>query len=217
MGSVIEYNKCFLCLPAWCTRSRDISQSIEIGYDCRIPRCREPVVTERDYRQILERAATEELPSSYVPVDLAPHCFVLDGGRRVSDPRRETSSTVSLPAHVNMAEYGVVKSILDALHRVGVRVDGMMSTPAAAAGVLKAEESDAGTAVIDIGRRYSTAVFFEQGTPRYSSTWAGARLAVACQQPVPVRPRGLGAWDHPCAQQATIPLAAAMRVSLVSV
>ena len=167
-----DYGGFCLCLPTWCTRHDRVATSVEIASDERIPGFGTPVVDERDVRRLTEAAAAACETDEHVTVDLFPHYFLLDSGRRVADPRGETTNRLGISTDAVLVERGFVHSILDCLHDMDVKVDVMMSTAAASGGSLSTDRHR-GAAVVDLGERYTAVTLFDRGDLRHVGWWEG--------------------------------------------
>ena len=171
-GSLL-YNKFFLCLPPWCARSSDTEVRVPIEHNRRVPGLRIPTVRPRHVSDLEEVASWHDVPEHYVTVDLAALAYELDDGRRVSNPEEFITGTLGMQAHRVFADLATTRSMLNGLRTVRVEVDVMMSSHAAAAGVLSEEEMSLGTAVVDVGRRQTHCSFFERGLLRHTSSRDG--------------------------------------------
>ncbi|MFC1452475.1 hypothetical protein ACFLSJ_03915 [Verrucomicrobiota bacterium] len=168
-----DFCRFLLCLPPWCTRYREACATVNVFHDERIPYFRVPVVRQDDVARVARKASADRVPPGYVTVDLFPRFFALASGRTVVDPREETSRTLRLRAGSVIAELGTVKGILDILHRMGVKVDAICSTPAASAGSLEEGEMETVTGVVDVGRRHTSLAVFDEGDLCHCATLEG--------------------------------------------
>ncbi|MBN1670886.1 MAG: hypothetical protein JXR37_07630 [Kiritimatiellae bacterium] len=184
----LDYGRFFLCLPPWCCGSRGDSRTIAIDFDPRIPGLRTPKVTAHHVARLEEMVRQEVARSQSVVVDLIPHHFVLDSGRRLADPVGATTKTLKLEAYLILAEQGTAQGIVDGLADIGIRVDAVMSPWTAAANILAREEKEQGAAVIDVDRRNTCCAFFSEATMEYATRveggsadvleWIGAHLRI---------------------------------------
>ena len=163
-GEPLEYGRCFLCLPPWCTETRAGSGSIDLGaqgHDPDRPAVRR--VTADDVQDLVRRVCQQNVPPACAVVDVVPQHYVLDNGCRVSDPLGSLTRTLDLEACLIVTDYGTARGLLDALNSLRLRVD-MMTSPYAATGeLLLPSDKEAGSVLVDAGARYTCCSFFQDG------------------------------------------------------
>ena len=169
----LDYSRFVLGLPPWCLGSRDTFTEFTIDCDERLPTFRLPKIRGHHVRELEKAASTADLPRHSVPVELVPLAYVLQGNRRIIDPRGLVSDMLKLHARVVFADLGTVLGLLDCLHDQGLRVNTMMAPHTAAEVLLTNDEKHLGTVVIDVGQRYTLCSLYHNGLLRYTARTEG--------------------------------------------
>jgi hypothetical protein len=161
-GESIEYHHCFLCLPPWATAWLEASASVRIrAAHWRLDRAR-PRVSDADILRAQQALCARQIPASRVVVRVLPRHYVLDDGRRVSDPRGEITPGFELHGRLELADAGIARNLLDLLDAMRLRVDLMVSPTGAVEALLRGQE-DADDVLIDVGQRTTGFSFRQDG------------------------------------------------------
>ena len=160
-GERLEYSECLLCLPPWATARLEVTESISIRPAWGRSDRAYPRVSDADVLRAQQALWRKNTPPARVATRVLPRAYVLEGGRRVADPRGEITRGLDLHGQLELADAGIARTLLDALASMGLRVDLMASPQGAVDALLRGEEDAADSAVVEIGPR-STGFSFRQ-------------------------------------------------------
>ena len=117
-----------------------------------------------DAQRAIDAARTVSLKSNREMLHALPRYYVVDSQDRVLDPVGMHGQRLDVEMHIVTAAISPVQNLMKCVEGAGVQVDSVIATPVAAAeGVLRDEEAQEGTALIDIGGGTTDIAVYEEG------------------------------------------------------
>jgi len=127
-------------------------------------------IHHQDVARALEDARAVSIPSDREVLHIIPRGYVLDGQEQVSDPIGMYGQRVDVEVHLVSASATAVQNLVQCLEAAGLRAEGLVASPLAAAeAVLEEEEKQQGVVVVDIGGGTTDVAVFVEGTPYYTA------------------------------------------------
>lgn len=125
-----RYSHCLLCMAPSMTRSRDASSRITIEPPKETASAA-PRVTREHLAALKDAMCTQNVSASSAVTELVVRGYRDDGGREVPDPVGAITASLEMRAHLVMTDQTVLVAVLDALRRMRVRVNAVVSPCAA--------------------------------------------------------------------------------------
>lgn len=121
-------------------------------------------IEREDIRAAAARARAIKLPPDREVLHLLPQQYILDEQAGVHDPEGMMGLTLEVKVHIVTALGSVSQNVVTVLNRAGVAVEDKVFEPLAAAdAVLRADEREIGTCLIDIGAGSTDLAVFHDG------------------------------------------------------
>ncbi|ESR27326.1 cell division protein FtsA [Lutibaculum baratangense] len=128
-----------------------------------------PEVKEGDVRRGLEAGRAHSIQSSRVALHALPIAFSLDGAGGIRDPRGMAGHELGVDMHLVTAEAAPARNLVLCVERCHLTVEAVVASPyAAGLGAMVGDESELGSAVIDMGGGTTTYGIFAHGRFVYS-------------------------------------------------
>jgi cell division protein FtsA len=122
-------------------------------------------IEREDVRAAAERARAITLPADREVLHLLPQQYILDDQPGIHDPEGMIGSRLEVRVHVVTALASATQNIVTVLNRAGIAVEDKIFEPLAAAdAVLRADERELGTCLIDIGAGSTDLIVFHDGS-----------------------------------------------------
>ncbi len=121
-------------------------------------------ITEEDRLRAEEAAAVMQLPSNREIIQVFPKAYRLDGQDNIKDPVGMQGVRLEVDTHIVTASTPNIRLLESALEKSAIRFKHRtVSSLASAEAVLKRQQREAGSAVIDIGAGTTNIVIVEDG------------------------------------------------------
>jgi cell division protein FtsA len=125
-----------------------------------------------DMQRALENAAAIPIPPELQVLHILPVNYLVDG-RRVRNPEEINGTRLDVEVVIVAAKYSVLRSLMKAAEYGGSRIGKFCYRPLATSkAVLREEELDQGSCLIDIGGRHTDVALFRENRLVFSSTLA---------------------------------------------
>ncbi|MGH7666604.1 MAG: cell division protein FtsA [Candidatus Dormibacteria bacterium] len=125
------------------------------------------VVGSSDLNRVLEGARSVAGLEGREVVHLIPRQYQVDTQAGLRDPRGLEGSRLSVDAELVLASSAHLAALVHCVHAAGLRIDDVVVQPLAAAeGVLRDQELEAGLAVVDVGAGTTNIAVFQGGSIR---------------------------------------------------
>ena len=147
------------------------------GFDVRSVNSRGMVAVTRkdreiraaDIQRVLEAAQSAALPSDREILHAIPQEFIVDDQGGISDPLGMSGSRLEVAVHLVTGHTTRGKTVLTCVNKAGIRVKELVFEPLAAAeSMLRLQERELGTLLIDVGSGTSGFAFFLEGEVQHS-------------------------------------------------
>ncbi|HEV8119537.1 MAG TPA: cell division protein FtsA [Candidatus Polarisedimenticolia bacterium] len=153
---------------------------------------RDHEVSDEDVRRVKDAARAVSIPPDTEIFHVLPQQFAVDGHTGIHDPVGMTGARLETDVHIVTASVTAAQNLVNCVNRAGVEVEGMVLEQFAAAdAVLQPDETEMGTALLDIGGGTTSMVIFERGALRHIAVLpTGGEhvtndIAVGLRTPVP--------------------------------
>jgi cell division protein FtsA len=122
-------------------------------------------IEREDVRAAAERSRAITLPSGREVLHLLPQQYILDDQPGIHDPEGMMGSRLEVRVHVVTALASATQNVVTVLNRAGIAVEDKIFEPLAAAdAVLRADERELGTCLIDIGAGSTDLIVLHNGS-----------------------------------------------------
>ncbi|HET9904021.1 MAG TPA: cell division protein FtsA [Xanthobacteraceae bacterium] len=123
-----------------------------------------PTVSDSDIERVLAAGSRHSLREHRAVLHSMPIGYALDDTRGVRDPRGMLGRRLGVDMHVVTVDTAVVRNLMLCIERCHLSVEAMVATPyVAGLSVLTDDESDLGSAVVDMGAGTTTIAVFSGG------------------------------------------------------
>ena len=123
-------------------------------------------IVDQDVQRCLAQARSEVPLAGRRALHMLPLGYAVDSSRSVEQPRGLFADKLGVSLHVASAEEGPIRSVEAAAAQAHLEVDTMVAPSyAAALSVLKPDEAELGSTVIDIGGGTTSISVFQAGVP----------------------------------------------------
>lgn len=121
-------------------------------------------IDDEDIEQLLITARDNIEPHGRVVLHAQPAYYTLDGAHGVANPKGLYAERLGVDVHVMLADGPPIRNLIEAVQNAHLEVEGVVAAPLAASyACLSAEESELGTALVEIGGDVTTVSMFSQG------------------------------------------------------
>lgn len=128
-------------------------------------------ITSNDVNRVLDAAKVIKVSLDKEIIGIEPHQFIVDGYGNVKDPISMSGSKLEVEAHVIVAQSAIINNLFKAISKAGIRVKGILLQPLAQGKILlKDDEKENGSAIIDIGADSTSISIFKLGHLAYNET-----------------------------------------------
>ncbi|MBV8206636.1 MAG: cell division protein FtsA [Acidobacteria bacterium] len=128
-------------------------------------------VQRADVRAAAERARTITLPAGREVLHLLPQQYIVDEQPGIQDPEGMVASRLEVKVHMVTALASAVQNAVTVVNRAGLEVEDKIFEPLAAAdAVLRAEERELGTCLIDVGAGSTDLIVLHHGAVVHSGS-----------------------------------------------
>ena len=165
-GGQIDYSLFLLCFPQWACTTREVTIHLPLNRDETVPGSADPVVKEHHLEELAGRiaAAAAADDSNRVLLEVVPHCYIVNGRRRMSDPVGTPAHALKLKAHATLADRSCVDDILYCLEQLGIRkIDAILSPFSAIRPHLSLVERQRDVAVVEVDRKSTCYSIYSHG------------------------------------------------------
>lgn len=123
-----------------------------------------------DVDQVVQACYAERAIPGDSVLHVLPRNYSVDGNWGIHDPLGMYASTVEVESHVVTANQTSVDNLVEALHRSGIKLRGLVLEPLASAeAVLSEDEREIGVVMVDMGGGTSDVSIFLDGTIWHTS------------------------------------------------
>lgn len=127
-------------------------------------------ITEKDVDRVLESAKLVKVPSDKEIIGVEPNQFIVDGYDAIKDPVGMSGYRLEVEAHVIVAQSTIVDNLIKSVLKANIKVKGIVLQPLAISEVvLRKEEIEMGTALIDIGAETIDISLYKNGNLCYTT------------------------------------------------
>jgi cell division protein FtsA len=127
-------------------------------------------IKQSDVDRVIEAAKLISVSFDKEIVGVEPEQYIVDGYDNIKDPRGMCGERLEVEAQVIMAQSTVVNNLLKSISKAGLEVNGIVLGPSAISeAVLKKEEKDMGTALVDIGAETIDISIYKGSNLKYTS------------------------------------------------
>lgn len=121
-------------------------------------------IKENDISRVKRSAKIITIPSNMEIVGIIPNQYIIDGTDSIKDPVGMSGLRLELDAQLVTAQSTLVNNLMKSLNNAGLSVKGIVFQPIAESkAVLKKEELEVGTALVDVGAETSNISIFKDG------------------------------------------------------
>ncbi len=133
---------------------------------------RDGEVSHADMERVLEAAKAVPIPSDQKVLHAIPQEYKLDNSQEgIRNPLGMSGVRLEVRAHLVMCAQSAAQNIAKCVNRCGLQVDDLiLSSLAASASVLTADEKELGVCLVDIGAGTTDIAVFAQGAVRHSAS-----------------------------------------------
>lgn len=126
-------------------------------------------IKENDVKRVIRAAKIISISSEREIIDVIPNQYIVDGTANIMDPEGMSGTRLELDALLVTAQSTFASNIMKSLNKAGIKVNGIVFEPLAAAeAALSKEELDMGTALLDIGAEITNISVFKDGKIVYN-------------------------------------------------
>jgi cell division protein FtsA len=126
-------------------------------------------IRENDLKRVIRAAKIVSISSEKEIIDVIPNQYIVDGTANITDPEGMSGTRLELDALLVTAQSTFASNIMKSLSKAGIKVNGIVFEPLAAAeAALSKEELDMGTALLDIGAETTNISVFKDGKIVYN-------------------------------------------------
>lgn len=126
-------------------------------------------IKENDVKRVIRAAKIISISSDKEIIDVIPNQYIVDGTENIKDPEGMSGTRLELDALLLTAQSTFASNIMKSLNKAGIKVNGIVFEPlAAAAAALNEEEIEMGTALLDIGAETTNISVFKGGKIVYN-------------------------------------------------
>lgn len=123
-----------------------------------------PTVSESDIGRVLAAGSRHSLREGRVVLHSLPIGYALDGTRGIRDPRGMLGRRLGVDMHVVTCDAAALRNVMLAVEQCHLTVEAIVATPyVAGLAALADDETDLGTALIDMGAGTTTIAVFAGG------------------------------------------------------
>ncbi|WP_127836400.1 cell division protein FtsA [Clostridium prolinivorans] len=109
-------------------------------------------ISNKDVERVLKAAKITSVPMNKEIIGVIPKKYIIDGYDSIKDPVGMSGIRLEVDAYVILAQSTIVNNLIKSVHKAGLDVSGIVLEPLAISEiVLKKDEINMGTAIIDIG------------------------------------------------------------------
>ena len=128
-------------------------------------------ISVKDVSSSMMQVKDVEIPEGKTIIDIVPDCFILEDGKRVTDPVGNLSSNFTLNAQVLLADKDYVKQLMSIFRKAGLDIDGLVPVTLAERNVmLDNNELNDNVMLLDIGAGNTEIGIFEGNGFIYTNT-----------------------------------------------
>ena len=128
-------------------------------------------ISVKDVSSSMMQVKDVEIPEGKTIIDIVPDCFILEDGKRVTDPVGNLSSNFTLNAQVLLADKDYVKQLMSIFRKAGLDIDGLVPVTLAERNVmLDNNELNDNVMLLDIGAGNTEIGVFEGNGFIYTNT-----------------------------------------------
>ncbi len=132
-----------------------------------------PTVSEGDIARVLSAGSHHSVRDGRALLHSLPISYSLDGVTGIRDPRDMLARNFGVDMHVMTADIAAARNLMLAIERCHLNVEAMVASPyVSGLAVLADDESDLGSAVIDMGAGTTTLAIFSGGHCVYANGFA---------------------------------------------
>ena len=128
-------------------------------------------ISVKDVSSSMMQVKDVEIPEGKTIIDIVPDCFILEDGKRETDPVGNLSSNFTLNAQVLLADKDYVKQLMSIFRKAGLDIDGLVPVTLAERNVmLDNNELNDNVMLLDIGAGNTEIGIFEGNGFIYTNT-----------------------------------------------
>lgn len=122
-------------------------------------------IGKNDVLRVIKAAKSVAVSPKNEIVTLIPEQYIVDGYENIKNPVGMCAGNLEMEAHIVIAQTAVINDIYKSINKAGIKIKGLIYLPAAAAkAVLKQDEANAGTAVVDCGTDSIDIIIYKGGS-----------------------------------------------------
>ena len=121
-------------------------------------------ISQEDIERVLQAAQAVNLPSNQEILDVFPTEFIIDDQKNIREPLGLIGKRLEAKVLLLISFSPYLKNLSQALFGVKIQIDGIISSPLAAArSALTPQQKELGVVLIDIGAATTSLAVFEEG------------------------------------------------------
>ena len=128
-------------------------------------------ITQKDISSAIMQVKDIDIPDGKTVIDIVAEQFVLENGKKVTDPIGTLSSTFTVNAQIVLADRDYIKQLNNIFRKVGIEIDGVVPITLAERNlVLDTNELNDNIMILDIGAGNTDIGVFEGSSYIYTNT-----------------------------------------------
>lgn len=127
-------------------------------------------ITSADVLAVIKHSRQVDIAADSEPIMVVPREFSVDGTSGIAKPIGLSASRLEVVTHLVLGNVAHLMNLEKVVQLAGLEVQQMVAEPVAAGlGLLRPEELEIGTAVINIGAQTTAVAIYSRGTIAYSA------------------------------------------------
>lgn len=127
-------------------------------------------ITKKDVDRALEAAKLIAVPSHKEIIGVMSKQYIIDGYDKIKDPIGMSGDRLEIDGQVVMAKSSIINNLIKSVNNAGIVVKGIDLQPnVQSSAVLRKEEKDSGTVLVDIGAETMDISIYKSGDLCYTS------------------------------------------------
>ena len=121
-------------------------------------------IRKNDIDRVIKAAKKINISSDKEIVDIIPEQYIIDDYGNIRDPLGMSGSRLEIDADIVLAKTTIINNIYKCSNKAGIKINNVVFAPQAVAGlVLKRDEAEFGTAIVDMGSDLINISIYKKG------------------------------------------------------